>query len=240
VDWVTYINSCILAGKYRGDCVINIDETNIDFDPSPATTLCRVGQRTVSIRNNGSSARATCLLGVTMSGHKLPPLIIFKGQPGGRISREFTNPAFNYPQDCIYNVQPKAWNEARVFLDWKHRVLAPYAATKEHGVYLLMDEFSVHLKAECVHAIQGLGVEVDYIPAGYTGCLQVMDKGINKPFKQYLKHQSTAWLVDQPANTKPSRVDIANWVHAAWTQVTVPTMTNTWHAIGLRPWEGER
>jgi hypothetical protein len=30
------------------------------------------------------------------------------------------------------------------------------------------------------------GVEVDFTPAGYTSCLQVLDKGFNKPFKQFI------------------------------------------------------
>jgi hypothetical protein len=28
-------------------------------------------------------------------------------------------------------------------------------------------------------------VEVDFIPAGYTSCLQVLDKGVNKPFNPF-------------------------------------------------------
>jgi len=33
-----------------------------------------------------------------------------------------------------------------------------------------------------VQAIQGFGTEVDYIAGGYTGTLQILDKGVNKPF----------------------------------------------------------
>jgi hypothetical protein len=35
-------------------------------------------------------------------------------------------------------------------------------------------------------AAQKAGVEVDFIPAGYTSCLQVPDKGVNKLFKLFI------------------------------------------------------
>jgi hypothetical protein len=46
------------------------------------------------------------------------------------------------------------------------------------------------------------GVEVDFIPAGYTSCLQVLDKGVNKPFKQFIQQQSIKWLQSTPARCK--------------------------------------
>jgi len=40
--------------------------------------------------------------------------------------------------------------------------------------------------------------EVDFIPVGYTACLQVLDKGVNKPFKQFVRDDSIAWLQQAP------------------------------------------
>ena len=44
--------------------------------------------------------------------------------------------------------------------------------------------------------LQQIGVEVDFIPAGYTPVLQVLDKGVHKPFKQYLREESIAFMVN--------------------------------------------
>ena len=71
-----------------------------------------------------------------------------------------------------------------MFLDWVIHVWALYAGCFDEGSSLLMDEFSVHMKSECVNAIQAQGTEVDFIAGGYTGALQILDKGVNKPFKQ--------------------------------------------------------
>jgi hypothetical protein len=37
--------------------------------------------------------------------------------------------------------------------------------------------------------IDKLGAEVDIIPGGYTGLVQVLGKGVNKPFKGYLREK---------------------------------------------------
>jgi hypothetical protein len=71
----------------------------------------------------------------------------------------------------------------------------PYPCTIEEWncIYLLQDQFSVHMNAENnAAALQTAGVEVDFILAGYTPTLQVMDKGLHKPFKQYLRELSVA------------------------------------------------
>jgi hypothetical protein len=49
-----------------------------------------------------------------------------------------------------------------------------------------------------------LGAEVEFIPAGYNPVLQAMDKGLHKPFKQYLREESLAWMVQQPDGAKPT------------------------------------
>ena len=80
-DFVTYINS--------QQCVVNIDETNINFDIESGLTLATKGDKTVSLKTTGTSMRCTVLLGVTLNGEKLSPLVVFKGQPNRRIARTF-------------------------------------------------------------------------------------------------------------------------------------------------------
>ena len=58
-----------------------------------------------------------------------------------------------------------------------------------------MDEFSVHRMSDSVWAIQGFGMEVDFIPGGYTGALQVLDKGVNKLFNQFVQQEYELWMV---------------------------------------------
>ena len=46
------------------------------------------------------------------------------------------------------------------------------------GLHVLMNDFSAHTTSQVVQAIQQTGAEFNIIPAGYTGVLQGLDKGI--------------------------------------------------------------
>ena len=159
--------------------MVNIDETNIFFDMESGLTLANKGDKTVSLRTTGTSMWCTMLLGVTLNGEKLTPLVVFKGQPNGRIARTFNM----MPASMKYVCQAKAWVDQRVFKHCIAEVWKPFTVERADKTYLLIDEFSVHLMATCCNAIKECGLEVDYILGDYSSKLQVMDVGVNKPFK---------------------------------------------------------
>jgi hypothetical protein len=64
-------------------------------------------------------------------------------------------------------------------LDWVERIWKPWAATKKDTAYLLMDEFASHMMAKVNMAIYTCNSEIDFIIAGYTSKLQVLDVGLN-------------------------------------------------------------
>ena len=235
-DFVLYTNEQITSGQYSACDIVNMDETNVYFDLPSGITLESRGSRSVAMRSSGSNNRCTVLLAVSMSGEKLPPFIVFKGVPNGRISREFGNG--NYPTDCIYDVQEKAWVDQRIFLIWVEKVWKPFTQRKKTS-YFLMDEFSVHMQSECIEAMQRCGTEVDTIVAGYTSRLQVLDVGINKPFKGYVIEEYEKFMRENPHGTKPKRKHVANWVSTAWQQIRHDTICNTWRSIGFKTDEND-
>ncbi len=101
-----------------------------------------------------------------------------------------------------------------------HRVVTPYAHLHENKVYMALDQFSVHMQHNNTTALQQIGVEVGFIPPGYTSVLQVLDKGVHKPFKQYLREESMAFMLRNPEGTKPTRTDIALWIRNSWEKNT--------------------
>ena len=232
-DWVGYINRQIVASGYTAAQICNFDETNVDFDPTPRTTLNKVGERSISIRVNGHSGRCTVMLGCTAAGYKFPPFIIWKGVREGRIHRECQRNVF--PAPSIYTVQPSGWMDGPAFQEWIERIVRPYAALHNGTVHMSLDQFSVHMQHDNTTALQHVGVEVDFIPAGYTSILQVMDKGLHKPFKQYLREESMAFMLNNPEGTKPTRLDIATWIQRSWDLVQPAAVLNSWSSIGIRP-----
>ena len=235
-DFVSYVNNQIAAFEFPAGNIVNIDETNINFDMFGSKTLATRGERTIGLRTTGNSNRCTVLLGVTMSGEKLPPFIVFTGTRDGRISRQLgllDNNQQLFPVSIKYACQPKAWVDTDIFLQWIEKVWQPFALGKGgEPTHLLMDDFTVHKVGRCVDAIKNCGTEVDFVLPGYTSRLQVLDVGVNKPFKDYMRGYWEDYMVANVDNPKVQRHHIAQWVEMAWARVSIQTITNTWKSIG--------
>ncbi len=132
-----------------------------------------------------------------------------------------------------YTVQHTGWMDTTTYDTWVQQVLLPYF-NQQHG-YLLQDSFSIHLHRKSIRALNDITVETDFIPGGFTPVLQVMDKGEFKPFKDYIRKESTTWKIQHAHGTKPTREDIAHWIQHSWDRVDVNTITNTWQLINYQP-----
>jgi len=141
---------------------------------------------------------------------KLPAFIIWKGVRDGRIHLDCRQNVF--PGDNIYTVQPSVWMDGEAFQEWVQHIVQPFTEVHNNSLYLLLDQFSVHMQHNNTLALQQIGIEVDFIPVGYTPILQELDKGVHKPFKQYLREESIAFMVNNPEGTKPTPLDIAHWI----------------------------
>jgi hypothetical protein len=69
-----------------------------------------------------------------------------------------------------------------------------------------LDEFSDHLTASTKDALGALGCHLVNIQGGYTWRLQVMDVGLNRPFKDFLRNEYDCWqeiayVFDTPSRT---------------------------------------
>jgi len=130
----------------------------------------------------------------------------------------------------VYTVQAKAWNDNDTMMQWIHLVWRPFCIEKGLPTYLIWDEFSVHLMRQTVQAVQESQTQVEFVPGGYTGAVQILDKGVNKPFKDYIKREQIQFMVDNP-NMKPKRPQVAQWISQSWQRVSVDTITNTWRSV---------
>jgi hypothetical protein len=180
------------------------------------------------------------MLCASKTGGKLPPYIVFKGSNGrgGRIRQELEK-RVGYPEGVELMVQPKAWFNEEIMLDWVDRVWKPFAVRDNNKLcYLLIDEFPGHMTTAVKEAFDDCKTIVDYIPGGFTDRLKVIDFGINKPFKDRFLDCFDTWLNDNytaiAANPpKPQRRNVAFWVRTAWTKIIPETFLKTWQrAVG--------
>jgi hypothetical protein len=121
-DFTHYINRQIVIGRYSADLILNMDETNVDFDPSPRTTLSRIGERSVNAHISGHSGWCIVILACTMSGIKLPAMVIWQGVPNGRIARELLGQLFAC-DNIKHTVQVWGWMDSDKYQLWVMEVL---------------------------------------------------------------------------------------------------------------------
>ena len=86
--------------------------------------------------------------------------------------------------------------------------------------------------ASVVNRLDDVGTRSEFIVAGCTSTLQVLDVGINKPFKNYLTASFNDHVIENHRE-KPTRQNIAQWVSRAWDAISTETITNTWRHIGI-------
>jgi hypothetical protein len=75
---------------------------------------------------------------------------------------------------------------------------------------MIMDDFKVHLMSSCLNDLQDTGTEVDFGVGGYTGCVQILDKGINRPFKGYARENFEHWMMMNDIRRHPTRGEVVS------------------------------
>ena len=188
----------------------------------------------MAVRSPISSNRCTVMLGVSADGRKFPPYIIYKGKRAARVAREVKKwEEHGYSDGCVYGVQEKAWMNENMLLDWVKRVWKPFTESKGGLMLLIVDQFSVHMMSTVKKAIEDCGTLLEYVPKGYTSCLQVCDIGLNKPFKDYMRMAVNEWMVRNNAEAKPDRANVSHWIDHAWKRISHRTIINTWAHIKI-------
>ena len=221
--------------------ILNMDQTPIPFSYHSNKTLNIKGARTVHTRASTSDTkRVTLAVTVTATGKMLPPFLIFKGKPNGRIAmREFST----YPAHGRYACQEKAWMDEVRMHEWVETVLKPWKDERDENhpnmnpPILILDAYRVHQMGSVVNRIQMMGIEVLHIPAGCTYLCQPVDVGINKPMKCGLRGKWEEWMVEGDGIVngqakEPSRKMVAEWVTEVYSNIPETVGINAWKKEG--------
>jgi DDE superfamily endonuclease/Transposase len=225
--------------------IANFDETNIFFAPDSKVTLNRRGERTINVKKANQTQRCSVMLGCSFDGHKFPPFLVFIGQDTmrGTIASTFRKidalPESEkgegkfydgYPLDNFYRVQKKGWMSSTLMLDWVDKVWKPWVDKQTGRTALILDKFGGHNTDAVIEKIKSVGTHVIFIPGGYTSKLQVMDVGLNKPFKDVTNDEYDEWFHEN-CPKKPTRQVVSGWVVAGWKAIRKDTIYKTWRRV---------
>ncbi len=159
------------------------------------------------------------------------PLIVFQAKATqGKVYKE----AQTFDDRAAYVVSEKGFCNTYVMLEWIRLCLKPYLESKGGGVngklsIVMMDNFGAHSTRPVLEALSEIGVMLVSLPANTTCLTQVLDVGVNAPFKAYYKNMYTAWMAEQAdvLKARVSRKLCSDWMAASWEKVSRESILNT-------------
>ena len=97
--------------------IFNMDETPIYLEMFSKTCVVKIRERSVNVKTFGSDRnRISLILCISANELKLPSLIIFKGQPNGRIESLLSKNDFVKNKKIYALCQPNSWADKNIFL----------------------------------------------------------------------------------------------------------------------------
>lgn len=131
----------------------------------------------------------------------------------------------------------KGWMDESGVKEWIHQCLP---RTRNHGESLLVwDSFRAHLTDEVKAALKQQKIDVAVIPGGLTPVLQLLDKCLNKPFKDSIRKKYLVWMISGPfeytlsEKNAPSRNVVLRWVNEAWQEIPAEMVVKSFKTCGI-------
>lgn len=200
--------------------ILNLDETQSKFAPTPRTTLTRSGsvpQKIVtdtagSTQTNGITAVPI----VAADGTKLKVTYVKKGLTERSV------------RDCLRSDRRMCWSDNGwvnngVMLQIIDQVIVPHVKPPSKSC-LILDSFAAHQTDYIHEKLDRINCELLIIPAGQTGKYQPLDVGV---FAVVKKRCETLWLAEQRgerARTGNATVDGVNRFSDAYTDLSKDTV----------------
>lgn len=244
-----------MMAKLGVDVVWNGDQTPVQYEMIPKTTIDTTGAKTVWMRCSGKDKeRISCMLLGCSKGEKKQPMLILKQIPatmaeaqqisklqrngfGPRIWSEVKAASMKYQIECYGN--HNAWFTGELIIKWlRHNFGSNQFLRKP--ILLLLDEFTGHNTPEVLEMARQLNITIMTVPAGCTSKCQPADVAWNKPFKGYMRQQWTDKLMaDLRENREafkaeqPTLDDVIGWINYAWSFLTKDTIINGFIKAGF-------
>jgi hypothetical protein len=231
--------------------IYNADQTAVNYEYVPKTTIDKVGKKTIWIKAAGQDkARATAMLLADSSGTKHPLFIVLKTQASkihdvvednlqsrngfGRIVWKEIEDLHSCHPSRIYG-NPTAWWNSRISMEFLTYHFGDRRGENVPKFLLLWDAFSAHFTSEVVDLAKELNIILEKVPPRYTWICQPADVCWMKPFKSHLRRLWLEFVLNQIENNKntesfklkpPSRFDIVDWINHAWSCVATKIIIN--------------
>ncbi len=98
---------------------------------------------------------------------------------------------------------------------------------------LMLDNFTAHFSKVVQEELLQLSTFLIDVPASTTSQLQMLDVGIIKPFKGYMRDFEMEWMIETRSVGRITRELVSKWVCDSWDQIPKEMTVNTARHIGF-------
>ena len=206
--------------KYSDDLIGNLDETPLCINMAPNYSISQKGKKSVIIHTQSQDkCHVSVILTILANGGKLPPLLIFKGVPHGKIYKDLLNNTYVKNNMIYIECNANARCTKDIMLQWINNIWRKYIDAFNNEpipCLLIMDQATMHTNEVVIKELEKKDTEIHFIPKGMTCVLQPLDVSINKPFKAHLKNRYIKYCYDKNSVERVSRELLINWVAEIW------------------------
>ena len=162
--------------------IANMDETSLFMNMTSTKTIAKIGSKEVNIKTHGQErVHVTAILWIVADGTKLPPVLVFKGKPFGRVEKRIQKHPLVKSEQIFAYCQKKAWNNETIMKKWIIDVWRKYTYFDlKKNTMLVLDDASMHKIKEVKEQIESWNTHISLIPGGLTRYLQPLDISIKK------------------------------------------------------------
>jgi len=227
---------------------VNIDQTNIVYQPSTSSTYNNIGTHQVSVVGKEEKRAFTVVVGISDNGDVLPFQAIFASKSSRSCPNE-QSPLFCEAMELGFKLKHSKtdtyWSTLELMCKYVDEIVAPYflqqkelaGVPKDQDCILQLDVWSVHRSVAFRTWLDKNYPWIVYlfILGGCTGIAQPCDIGIQRPLKLAINHAQHTDIVDETlaslqAGSDPSTLRLNTKV-TALRDCSVAWLVKGYHAI---------
>ena len=109
--------------KYSDDLIGNMDETPLCINMVPNYSISQKRKKSFIIHTQSEdNCRFSIILTIIGNGNKLPPLMIFKGEPNNKIIKEINNNIYVKTNKIFLKYNSNPWCTKDIILKWYNKI----------------------------------------------------------------------------------------------------------------------
>lgn len=123
---------------------------------------------------------------VSRSGGRLPAYVIYQGSKNGKVKKTDCSKLNKIdPDAAFFSTQPNNWMDVGMMLEWIEIIVKPYLQERQFKKsVMLLDSMQAHKMTVIRQSLAAMNCHLMILPSGQTSAIQVLDVGVNGPFKK--------------------------------------------------------